>query len=104
MIKINLKIETTDYRILKSKQYILEEFFRIYNVKYASFYLKTINKNFSLLRSPHIHKDTWRKYSFKKVHCKYDLMFKKDKHLLNLSTLLKSMSAHSYISMKITKI
>ena len=70
---INLKIETTHIEILESKIFFLTKFFAIFNLDYKKFYNKNKHKKLALLKSPHIHKNTWRTYLQKNYNINYKI-------------------------------
>lgn len=103
MTKIEIKIESTSFSILKTKEYLLQNFCNIYNINYSSFYLPNKVKKITLLRSPHIHKKTWRTYIIKKYICKYTLCINNKEYIFKLHTLFKSLNTHSKLSLKYIK-
>jgi hypothetical protein len=98
---INLKIETTHLQILESKIFFLNKFCAIFNIFYIKFFNKNKNKKITLLKSPHIHKNTWRTYLLKNYNINYKIKIIQKNHLKNLYILLKILSANSKIKLKI---
>jgi len=103
MIKLELKIETTNYKILQSKHYILSKFFNIYKIKNKHYILPRNRKRFALLRSPHIHKKTWKTYYLETYASKYTIIINKQ-ILIKLYKLLVVFSAHSKFYFKFQQI
>lgn len=98
MIEVKIKMETTNYIIIKSKQYILNKFFNIYNINYSSsYYLPVKKRKISLLRSPHIHKKTWKTYLSTTYGFKYTVILSST-DFSRLNILLKTLSVHSFFS------
>nr|BDB10224.1 ribosomal protein S10 [Actinophrys sol] len=97
--KIQIKIESTDFAILQTKEYTLQHFCNIYNINYFLFYLPTKKKKITLLRSPHIHKKSWKTYIQKTFICKYTLYISDKEYILKLNTLFKTFT-HCKITLK----
>jgi ribosomal protein S10 len=103
-ILVLIKIETTHLEILRSKIYFINKFCNIYNIIFTNYTNKKKICKFSLLKSPHIHKKTWRKYNKRSYIIHYKLTIYNNKYLIYLYILLKTLTANSRISCKyITK-
>lgn len=98
-----LKIETTHLQILNSKIYFINKFCNIFNIKFTNYRNKNKIYKFSLLKSPHIHKKTWRKYNKRYFIIHYKLNINNNKYLIYLYILLKLLSSNSKISCKYLK-
>lgn len=98
--KIYIKIETTHIQILKTKIFFLERFFKIFNINFKKFIKKLTKKKIDLLKSPHIHKNTWRKYRFITYTIHYSFNETNVKNIIRLNTLLKILSINSRIAIK----
>lgn len=95
-----IKIETTHLEILSSKIYCFDKFCYIFGIEFTKFINKKKNLKFSLLKSPHIHKKTWRKYNRKFYILHYKLNIPNSKYLIYLNSLIKISSINSRISCK----
>lgn len=100
-ITIKLIIEATHIKTLKSKKHFLIQFCKIFNLKFKIIPLATKKTKIALLRSPHIHKKTWRKYILKIVKFKFEIYFPTKslfaKYLIRFNTLIKILSINCKI-------
>jgi len=100
-ITIKITIEATHLKTLKSKQHFLIQFCKIFNLNFKVIPLATKNKKIALLRSPHIHKKTWRTYIFKIVKLKFEIYFPTKtifaKSVIRFNTLIKILSINCRI-------
>lgn len=93
-------LETPHKKILITKKYLINVFCRIYNIQKKFGNRPIYRKYFSLLKSPHIHKKTWRKY-LKQTHmlaCLFDIP--NIKHYYKLYLLLQKLSTNSHITIR----
>lgn len=101
IITIKIIIESTNSKILKSKKHFLTQFCKIFNLNFIVLPLPTKIKKIALLRSPHIHKKTWRTYNFKTVKFKFEIYFPTKtifaKSVIKFNTLIKILSVNCRI-------
>lgn len=102
-VTLKITIEAPNYKILQSKKYIISCFCNIFNLEYIYLSLPSKNKKLALLRSPHIHKKTWRTYIEKTVRCKYTINFKDNlkfqKGITKFNSLLNNLSTNCKIKL-----
>ncbi len=100
-ITIKIIIESTNSKILKSKKHFLIQFCKIFFLNYIHMPLPTKKKKIALLRSPHIHKKTWRTYILKTVKFKFEIYFptieRFSKAVVKFNTLIKILSINCRI-------
>ena len=102
IVFIQINIITTNFNILQTKRYVLTQFCNIYELNY-NFKFLPVKKKITLLKSPHIHKKTWRTYIIKTYKLKhtFTLNFEdktKVKNIIpNMNTLLKTLSPNCNI-------
>jgi hypothetical protein len=103
IVFIQINIITTNFNILQTKRYVLTQFCNIYELNYNFKFLPVKKKKITLLKSPHIHKKTWRTYIIKTYKLKhtFTLNFEdktKVKNIIpNMNTLLKTLSPNCNI-------
>ncbi len=102
MKKIEIKIITSNLKLIKLKLFFLIKFFKLYKLKYTIKSLKTFKKRISLLRSPHIHKKTWQNYIIKYFYNNL-IIFINNNIIIKLFILLKVLVANCIIKLKIKK-
>ena len=98
-LNIEIQIKTTQYKLLESKLMHLNEFCAIHKIENNFKILPKKKKRITLLRSPHIHKKTWKTYFIKTMQIKYYISYTVDAPTSNilsrLQTLLKIISPNS---------
>jgi ribosomal protein S10 len=105
MLKNNIKLNlhTIHYPIFLKFKYFIQQFCNIYKIKHTIKHLKKDYHPFSLLKSPHIHKYTWRKYQT--ININYIINFKSINFetYKKLKLLLKLLNNNSYLKLQYTK-
>lgn len=97
MTLVKLNIKTTQYQTFLKFKYFIYKFCNIYNINFTIKNCKKTNNKISLLKSPHIHKKTWR--SYKKINYNYYIIFKNlNLNLIKkLNLLIKILNNNSYL-------
>jgi ribosomal protein S10 len=105
-LKIQIQIKTTNIKILKNKKQMLNIFCNIFQLKHNYIPLPSKKKKITLLRSPHIHKKTWKTYIIKTLKLQYTLYidsyynnFESKNKLVKLNSLLKLLSTNCDIQL-----
>jgi ribosomal protein S10 len=94
-IKINIK--TIHYQTFLKFKYFITQFCTLYNIQFHIQNCKKTYNKFSLLKSPHIHKKTWRAY--KKINFNYYIILKNlnFNFIKKLNFLIKILNNNSYL-------
>ena len=105
---LTLVINTTKLEILKSKIYFLHKFCKIYSLNFNFKILPHTKKKITLLRSPHIHKKTWKTYLIRTIKFNFCILIpnnsERNFYISKLKHLLNVISTNCNINIKLNYI
>lgn len=96
---MNLKIQykTISYNLYLNFLYFIQKFCNLYNLKFKKFTIKSQSSRFSLLKSPHIHKVSWRAYKLLNYRSMFIIKNLNINIFKNLKLLCKLINKNSLI-------
>lgn len=98
-IDIKLTLKSNNKKILNTQKLILLELFTITQTCYTLKANQINKKKISLLKSPHIHKYTWRTYLFKTYNLTFTFFTYKISFLRKLNLILRILNKNSQIKL-----